>query len=1054
MDLGVPNDLFIADGAGSRLRGMVGSESVDVGPSADFIAGYFHGAPLRSQGVQGGARIFEERGRDGRITHAVAGTASTGDATWALPEIDPTLDLGDPASIERYFGQPMSQKEATLTYYKQQIAKVLEISPDDIPNDAFELGPTPFTMQSHVSTPVADDAKNVHLIGDARGNSHFFASLGKGTGTGPHEMAILLYFQALRWGMNPVVARALLDHRLDAATRVWLKSGLPSLTGFAHPHEAGMKFKPDPDVATEVPRAPRMQETEIRRTEVTPDVGLGRDDIGVMRSLRGASEGTEAHRGADTAATMGKASTDVLRDPHEVANFANRVKALREEWPTMSIQQREAAIGDAINATLREAGLPEVRVTSGAIKTNAHFDARIWSIVLRGDVVSDHAIGGVGLQGFVDTVFHEARHAEQTYLAARYASETGMGRMRIRRNMRGVPRAILDAAYSDTRPLTPTQRALGQRMYESLYGSGARHSVGVMRSFAKDQHDWLLAFRAYAKVKDDPRVSEAKKERLNAKLSEAADRADASERAYRDLPHEVDAYEVGDAVKEVVPTDYWSETLGTPEKPLIVPDSELGVPQEVRGYRVDDHKQRFIDRGTFRSIAAGETHDIPASTRTAMQGVALAKLNRSLSDASTADRPLKDAIAEKLPQFENDSALEDDLFDGLGELEQQQLALEFLLETFHDSGDRALREAASVKLNWVAREGLQSGALHGAAETRAIQQLRAALGDPDATIVSKRPVPWDQGAYSLELSNGVLAHWTPGRDSGSGVPREIDGVMGTALVILSRHDGVDESAATDEIAGDEGVVFERVRRKVPPLWQQAMWIELGDARSEQDMLLAIKNGDMPRYLARVGPTSDHFTFANRIDASNPHRAFAFATEPADLRGLTPAEALFKVGWTRDWAKLNIGKDIQISILDTHAKSLSDEETHEPQLVVTKADWPALKAFALADDAFLDDIEARSIAPYEASELFDQLAAGGPSSAKMEAMLEVLRARYGVNDLYTGTGATTDAEGALGAREVMVQSNGTGVSADTSNLVRVSVGTLTQDDFDRVFGVDE
>jgi hypothetical protein len=273
-------------------------------------------------------------------------------------------------------------------------------------------------------------------------------------------------------------------------------------------------------------------------------------------------------------------------------------------------------------------------------------------------------------------------------------------------------------------------------------------------------------------------------------------------------------------------------------------------------------------------------------------------------------------------------------------------------------------------------------------------------------------------------------------------------------VILSRHDGVDESAATDEGADDEGVVFEKMRRKVPPLWQQAMWIQLGDARSEQDMLLAIQNGDMPRYLARVGPTSDHFTFARGIDASNPDRAFAFATEPADLRGLTPAEALFKVGWTRDWAELSIGKDIQVSILDTQAKSISDEATHEPQVVVTKADWPALKAFALADPAFLDDVEARSISYYEADELFDQLAAGGPSSAKMEAMLGVLRARYSVNDLYTGDGATANAEGAMGAREVMVQSNGTGLSADTSNLVRVSVGTLTQDDFDRVFGLDE
>jgi 2-polyprenyl-6-methoxyphenol hydroxylase-like FAD-dependent oxidoreductase len=233
--LGTPDDLFIAEGAGSKTRAMAGSQSVAVGPSADFIAGYFKGAPLKNQdGVQGGARQRDDIGRDGQLLHNVAGTGSQTDGTWALPEVDRTLDFKDPKSIEAYFGRPMSEKEATLAYYKQQVAKVLECSPSDIPDNAFELNPTKFTLQSHVSSPVAADASNVHLVGDARGNSHFLASLGKVTGTGTHQMAIRQYYQALAWGLNPDVAVALLERRLDAGTRVWLKSGLPSITGFKY----------------------------------------------------------------------------------------------------------------------------------------------------------------------------------------------------------------------------------------------------------------------------------------------------------------------------------------------------------------------------------------------------------------------------------------------------------------------------------------------------------------------------------------------------------------------------------------------------------------------------------------------------------------------------------------------------------------------------------------------------------------------------------------------------------------------------------------------------
>jgi hypothetical protein len=42
-------------------------------------------------------------------------------------------------------------------------------------------------------------------------------------------MALYQYWQAVQMGFDPELARRLLDHRLDAATRVWLKSGLPYL---------------------------------------------------------------------------------------------------------------------------------------------------------------------------------------------------------------------------------------------------------------------------------------------------------------------------------------------------------------------------------------------------------------------------------------------------------------------------------------------------------------------------------------------------------------------------------------------------------------------------------------------------------------------------------------------------------------------------------------------------------------------------------------------------------------------------------------------------------
>ena len=251
INLGTPDDLLVADGAGSKARAMAGAESLDVGPSARYMAGYFTGAPLRSapdvngKVIQGGNRYRIDVDSQGNPIHTVAGTSSLNDGTWALPEIDSGLNLDNPRSIEAYFGQPMSKKAAVLAYYKQQVARVLEVDPAAIRDDAFVMEPSPFVVQSHVSSGVAADASNVHLIGDARGNSHFFASLGKVTGTGTHQMALGQYWQALAWGLDPDVARALLDRRLDAGTRVWLKSGLPSFTDPTKPPPSTLANTPE-----------------------------------------------------------------------------------------------------------------------------------------------------------------------------------------------------------------------------------------------------------------------------------------------------------------------------------------------------------------------------------------------------------------------------------------------------------------------------------------------------------------------------------------------------------------------------------------------------------------------------------------------------------------------------------------------------------------------------------------------------------------------------------------------------------------------------------------
>jgi hypothetical protein len=205
---------------------------------------------------------------------------------------------------------------------------------------------------------------------------------------------------------------------------------------------------------------------------------------------------------------------------------------------------------------------------------------------------------------------------------------------------------------------------------------------------------------------------------------------------------------------------------------------------------VDDAPVWSVRRAAFRTIAAGETRDPPPDELSTMQGAALRLLDRSFSDASTTDRPLKDALAERRGQFPEDAesaALDRELFDDLGDFEQQQAALEFVLQTFREPGDRALREAATIKLNEVDQAGLDAVQLFGSASSRAATRLLAAVNDRSATIVAKQPGPWGPGTYILRLSNGVTTSWVP-REMASGTSREVDGVMGNMQLMFARGD--------------------------------------------------------------------------------------------------------------------------------------------------------------------------------------------------------------------------------------------------------------------------
>jgi hypothetical protein len=219
------------------------------------------------------------------------------------------------------------------------------------------------------------------------------------------------------------------------------------------------------------------------------------------------------------------------------------------------------------------------------------------------------------------------------------------------------------------------------------------------------------------------------------------------------------------------------------------------------------------------------------------------------------------------------------------------------------------------------------------------------------------------------------------------------------------------------------------------------------------MLAACEAGHAPRFIARVGPR-DGF---GRGSFANPNRPFVFATEPADLRGQTPAHAMFKVGWTKDWIRPNIGKEIVVCILDTTVAIDNPANATKNKVQQGRMEWPDLRAAALADPAFITAAGARGLTQAELPDLFDicsKTPVGGTprtpdpvKQAHCRILRELIDQQYGANALYTGMGATLQGDGHLGGREVMIRPNGTGLRLTADNHVMVSLGNLSQADYD-------
>jgi hypothetical protein len=229
-----------------------------------------------------------------------------------------------------------------------------------------------------------------------------------------------------------------------------------------------------------------------------------------------------------------------LAEQDKVDDYVEKAKAeVQGKWDTLATPEaRAGALADEVNKKLTASGAPACNKQVIPLDAAGQFDFTTWTLQLGQQAFAKPTITDAEAADAADTVYHEARHAEQWHKMARLMAGQKKTAAEIVAKM-GIPAAI--AADAVGKPLAPgsTEALIAQGWFDSVYGKGA---VARNQTLTELESAGTALEKANEKFAADP--SEANKK----KAAAAQLRFDKAHAAYMNLPEEADAWRVGGEV--------------------------------------------------------------------------------------------------------------------------------------------------------------------------------------------------------------------------------------------------------------------------------------------------------------------------------------------------------------------------------------------------------------------------------------------------------------------------------------------------------------------------
>ena len=226
--------------------------------------------------------------------------------------------------------------------------------------------------------------------------------------------------------------------------------------------------------------------------------------------------------------------------------FIDAAKKIEADWVALkNATARAKALGAAANVQLKAAGVPEVKVRVKKMSNLGELDFATWTLDIGKDAFAKAAASRSEIGDAAETVYHEARHAEQWFRMARLQAGKGWNAWKIATKL-GIPLKIAKAAVAN--PLAAgagTEATEAGAWFESVYGTGRKHREKTLKSLPKIRKKLKAARAALAKLDKNPKATEKQKEAARKKVEDLEKEAATAYDAYRALPEEADAWDVG-----------------------------------------------------------------------------------------------------------------------------------------------------------------------------------------------------------------------------------------------------------------------------------------------------------------------------------------------------------------------------------------------------------------------------------------------------------------------------------------------------------------------------